>query len=657
MNNNSSQSEALCTSVPSVSHQAMRNIFLAYGGFPEPLDANSCWPATPLTESDSWGSPFPNSGGFDADDAYRDLWHAAYNSNGYFTFFQDGGELVDKIKTYFSSISTPATQFGSVAISQGSLSENTLAISAHFDLGSNQGTITANRISPMPDKEPSLTKAWEIGGGVPHARGKAILSFDPETAQGFALPNSAAGASAFSDAQFQRLFPGAALADKPVLMLDFVQGLYQDYLGPSIASNLMFVGNPNGKARIGSAGINQTVFDQSYQEFVKDTQRAPMVYIASNDGRMHGFQAETGENLITFLPDIVLSEKFAMRQPGVYQPFLDGHFNVSDVFFADAKQWRTVLIGGMRLGGQGFFALDITAPTTFEASSVLWEFTDRQDQDLGFSYSKPAVGRFANGRWLAVLAGGYNNTVAEGGAAVSTTGEAVLYLVDIETGNLIRKLGTGLGMAQDPTGANRPNGFSEPVIVDVDGDSIIDRIYVGDFFGNLFAYDLSAADALSWKSAYGTPANPQPFVASSVTQHVPITMRPIVTPGLTDQELLVIIGTGEKIASGSYNPSMLAGFYDRGEAVTSLAKFEKSSLKKVGQNWQIESPEVPSTPEGESAAGWSVVLDGAAIGLTVVMQPRLVSGELIWALYEPAAASTGPTNSCQGSSGKSHLLT
>ncbi len=40
----------------------------------------------------------------------------------------------------------------------------------------------------------------------------------------------------------------------------------------------------------------------------------------------------------------------------------------------------------------------------------MWEFTDKQDADLGYTYSRPAVVKLKNGKWAAVFGNGYNNT-------------------------------------------------------------------------------------------------------------------------------------------------------------------------------------------------------------------------------------------------------
>ena len=117
---------------------------------------------------------------------------------------------------------------------------------------------------------------------------------------------------------------------------------------------------------------------------------------------------------------------------------------------------ETVLVGGLNAGGQGVYSLNITDPDDVtEANAddiVMWEFTDADDRDLGYTYSQPAIVRLQNGRWGAIFGNGYNNTEDDSadGGVVSPPGNAVLYIVDMEDGSIIRKLDTGVGTADDP---------------------------------------------------------------------------------------------------------------------------------------------------------------------------------------------------------------
>jgi type IV pilus assembly protein PilY1 len=194
--------------------------------------------------------------------------------------------------------------------------------------------------------------------------------------------------------------------------------------------------------------------------------------------------------------------------------------------------------------------MNVTAPVasseTDVATKYLWQFTDATDNDLGFTTSKPVITRLRNGKWVAIFGNGYNNTVPDG--RPSTTGNAVLYIVDIETGDIIRKLSTNVGMSADPTGTARPNGLASPAVVDIDRDSIADFAYAGDLFGNLWKFDLRDATPANWKVAYqDASANPLPFYVARDANGVrqPITSRPQVGRGAYGSGLMVYFGTGK----------------------------------------------------------------------------------------------------------------
>ena len=134
---------------------------------------------------------------------------------------------------------------------------------------------------------------------------------------------------------------------------------------------------------------------------------------------------------------------------------------------------------------------------------MLWEFTDN-DADLGYTFSQPAIVRLHNGKWAAVFGNGYNNTQSDGHA--STTGYAALYIVDIQTGSLIRKITTQAGSV------STPNGLATPAVVDFDGDAIADYVFAGDLLGNMWKFDIRDASAANWQVAYtDVSGKPAPF--------------------------------------------------------------------------------------------------------------------------------------------------
>jgi type IV pilus assembly protein PilY1 len=87
-------------------------------------------------------------------------------------------------------------------------------------------------------------------------------------------------------------------------------------------------------------------------------------------------------------------------------------------------------------------ALDVTNPKLFSeayASKLsLWEFTDDDDPDLGYTFGKPVITKLASGDWVAIFNNGYDSTEENddisGDDSKSANGEAILYIVDIKDG-------------------------------------------------------------------------------------------------------------------------------------------------------------------------------------------------------------------------------
>ena len=96
--------------------------------------------------------------------------------------------------------------------------------------------------------------------------------------------------------------------------------------------------------------------------------------------------------------------------------------------------------------------------------------------------------KMANGKWTAIVANGYG----------SNSHQAVLFIIDIETGKLIKSINTGFGSLL------QKNGLSSPTAVDSNGDFITDVIYAGDLQGNLWAFDVSSQNSSEWDNKFGT---------------------------------------------------------------------------------------------------------------------------------------------------------
>ncbi len=315
-----------------------------------------------------------------------------------------------------------------------------------------------------------------------------------------------------------------------------------------------------------------------YSEFKSRlVNRDKTIYVGATDGRLHAINAATGTEQFTYVPSLLtggLADLASTEHSPRY--CLSSSPTIVDAYIEGS--WRTVLAAGLNNGGQGIYALDVTHPSnlteSIPADLALWEFTDADDPDLGYIHGQPAIVKLQNGVWAGVFGNGYNNTAAD--ANPSTTGNAVLYVVDLRDGNLIKKLDTGAGIAYDPTGQNQPNGLATVAAVDLDGDFVADAIYAGDLFGNLWKFDFSGPTVASWTIAHGgaplfTACGGSTCTTGISSNRQPITTRPTVGRHPTGTGVLVYFGTGKHLDAADSTTTDLQSFYalwDAGEAVS-----------------------------------------------------------------------------------------
>jgi type IV pilus assembly protein PilY1 len=204
-------------------------------------------------------------------------------------------------------------------------------------------------------------------------------------------------------------------------------------------------------------------------------------------------------------------------------------------------------------GAKGVFALDVTDPAgasigglAFDEANAskiaLWEFTDSATpNDMGHVLGRPTIARVRTGTntavWAAIFGNGYN----------STNERAILYIVNIATGAIIRKIDLSNGAIG--TG----NGLSTVAVVDTNGDYRMDYVYAGDLLGNLWKVNLTDNNSANWGSYYTKSGNPAPlFIATdSNGSRQPITVRPEVGQHPDGESgYMVYFGTGKYLEDG-----------------------------------------------------------------------------------------------------------
>lgn len=426
-------------------------------------------------------------------------------------------------------------------------------------------------------------------------------------------------------------------------------------LGDIINSAPVYVGEP-------AFGYQNPPFnDASYLTFYNNNKnRTKMIYVGANDGMLHGIKTADGVEKLAYVPGKVYPNLSQLTSTTYgHRYFVDGTPTVGDIKFTD-NTWHTILIGGLRSGGQGIFALDVTNPTNFSENSsnaqatVLWEFNDNNDTGdtdttadstmqyaLGYSYSQPSIVKMNNGKWAIIMGNGYNSTEAD--SYTNTSGYGVLYIIDAQTGAVIRKLNTKSGGTTGSPGAsNGPNGLTSPSVIDANSDGIADIIYAGDLQGNMWKFNVSSSNPNDWDVAYKTGTTPKPLFTATGK---PITTRAQVGKHKTSG-YMVYFGTGKYLETSDNTSTSAQSFYgiwDNGVTVNATDLWSQTVLGTVDNTvgtitstYRITSNNAPASPSASdwtTKRGWKIDLPDT--GERQVTDSVLSNGKIIFTSLIP----------------------
>src|SRR5207249_4830321 len=106
----------------------------------------------------------------------------------------------------------------------------------------------------------------------------------------------------------------------------------------------------------------------------------------SNDGMLHAFRESDGAELWAFIPPDLLDNLHTMvSKAGDHLFYVDASPIAVDIKVGST--WKTIVVFGLRRGGNYYYALDITDTTN---PQWMWSFTDSK---MGETWSEPAIGK------------------------------------------------------------------------------------------------------------------------------------------------------------------------------------------------------------------------------------------------------------------------
>lgn len=589
----------------------------------------------------------------------------------------DQASLEAAFNTIFSDILAKTGASSSAATNSTSLTSNSHIYQARFNSGDWSGQL----LSTVIDTSGVLGAiVWDAADHLPAPAARKIITYSRDTKDG--IPFQWADISALSDTTQQNILNSNALGvadglgeerlnylrgdasheilSTPPGASEFFRRRATSKLGAIINSTPFFLGAP-------AAGYAENTM-KGYGAFrAFNSTRTEIIFAGANDGMLHGFNAVTGAEEIAYVPGAIYDELSDLTDPtygagSSHRYFVDGSPMIADANLGDdaIPIWKTVLAGGFNAGGQGYYALDVTNASAFSeanaANLVLWEFTDEDDADMGYSFNQPTlnrltnqsaqIARMADGRWALIIGNGYNNSEADGHA--STTGHASLFILFLDGGTDGDWTDSGDYIKIDTKQGSvvTPNGLSTPRLLDSTGNGRVDAIYAGDLLGNMWKFDVSDASAANWGVAYGTTAVPVPLYTATDTAGLaqPITSAPIVTlaPG---GNYLVGFATGRYLGLGDITNIDVQTIYailDTGSAVAPVALRGNLQPQTVVSTQTVVVPGLGSvdtrqtsnnTVDYTTKKGWYVNLPDT--GERVAFNPILRDGRFVFTTLIP----------------------
>ncbi len=225
-----------------------------------------------------------------------------------------------------------------------------------------------------------------------------------------------------------------------------------------------------------------------------------VVFNATNDGYLHALNAETGEELWSFIPQELLpnlTELYFNENVDYKNYGIDGDI-VPIIYDSDEDGVITpgkdfiYIVFGMRRGGDNYYMIDVTDRFT---PKLRWI---RSFTEFGQTWSRPAVAKIkvstatqsSAQQAVLVLGAGYDTAHDSPAHPSSPDVEgAGIFMLDLETGDTVWR--AGRDSSADLVAAGMTRAIPATVrVIDLNGDEFADRMYAADLGGQLWRFDI-----------------------------------------------------------------------------------------------------------------------------------------------------------------------
>ena len=506
------------------------------------------------------------------------------------------------LETIFLDIDTKEGSGGAVATNSTQLNTDTLVFKATFKPGPWSGTLQAFGVDPVA-KTVNSVAAWSAS--VPVFGSRTILTWNGSAGTTFPTVSQLAALSAV---------PADALA-----IANYINGDRSNE------------GKTPTSFRVRESLLGD-IIDSSPQYVEQGSTKT--VYVGANDGMLHAFNATTGNEVFAYVPASLdfNALKTLSKSPYAHRYFVDGDLAVSNTTQTPGKR---ILVGLLGRGGKAVYALNVTDPAS---PTVMWEksVTDPGMADFGNAVGKPVIAALNNGVTGVIIGNGYN----------SPSDHSALFVLDINTGAVIKEIDTGTGSAASPNGMASPKGW------DADRNGTVDFVYAGDLLGNVWEFDLSSGTASNWDSLFKTGSTLNPFFVAKDPSNVvqPITGGMAVGLDPVTFKRWVFFGTGRYLTLPDITNKQTQSWYgliDDGTAIPDRSVLKQRSIvvQTLAGLTPVRAFEAATPGDMVGKQGWYV--DWLDLPGNIQKGERIVSDSALFSNVLLASSIIPGTNPCE----------
>ena len=369
------------------------------------------------------------------------------------------------------------------------------------------------------------------------------------------------------------------------------------------------------------------------------------IFVATNQGMLHSFDAQTGEENFAVMPKSLLPNLLHFYQDistFEHKYGLDGDMVIRTVGTS------TYLYLGMRRGGRNYYVFDVTEKNSPVVKFII-EGGSEGLEKLAQTWSRPTITKVRYGsqvKNVMIVGGGYDvsqddNTVR----GVDSIGNAI-FMFDADNGELLWHASNADADINLATmNYSIPGRIS---VIDRDNDGFADHMYAGDMGGQLFRFDIYNGQT---GSNFVKGARLADFGGDTAESNRRFYYGPDVSEVALGDELYYAVAIGSGWRASPLDVTVEDNFYmlkDDGvfhrdtdgnytfmTTVTHADLYNATNHKLTSTN---ESEQALAASDFANKAGWYIEL--TTNGEKVLASPLIIDYKIFFTTYVPAVSST-----------------